>query len=288
MCALAGGPCAAHLTQSPLKIALVVVYFGQWPPWFPAFVHSCRFNREVDWLFFTDCVPPSSGAPNMTFIPFSMAEFNDLATRVLGRPITAWGTYKICDFKPAYGHLFEEHLAGYDFWGHCDVDIIWGNVRRFITDESLHSHDIISARKNAMCGHFSLYRNEPRIARLYDRIPNYREMLTWEECQRLDELHMSSLVEECAARGELRVLWSKFLLNFANPKTDSPGLLPPIVDGWFWNRGTLLDLTDGTAGEVMYLHFMTWKDTLTRCEFGFEDRPESFYISYSHIGFARS
>ena len=267
-----------------MKIAFVVVYFGQWPPWFPAFVHSCRFNPDVDWLFFTECAPPSSGAPNVRFIPFSMAEFNDLATRVLGTIISLSGPYKLCDFKAAYGHLFSEHLAGYDFWGHCDVDVIWGNVRRIITDESLQSYDIISARKNVMCGHFSLFRNQPHITRLYERIPDYRQMLTWPAHHGICEQHMSSLVHRCAASSELRVLWSKFLLNFANPKTDRPGQLGPIVNGWYWERGTLFNLTEATRDEVMYLHFMTWKDTLTRCEFGFDDRPDSFYISYSHIG----
>jgi hypothetical protein len=32
--------------------------------------------------------------------------------------------YKICDWKPFYGHIFREYLVAYDFWGHCDMDII--------------------------------------------------------------------------------------------------------------------------------------------------------------------
>lgn len=36
--------------------------------------------------------------------------------------------YKFCDFKPAYGEIFADYLKGYDFWGHCDIDLLWGNI----------------------------------------------------------------------------------------------------------------------------------------------------------------
>ncbi|MEO1131626.1 MAG: DUF6625 family protein, partial [Cyanobacteria bacterium J06639_1] len=41
-----------------MKIALIVVWFGQWPIWFPAFLRSCELNPSVDWLIFTDCPKP--------------------------------------------------------------------------------------------------------------------------------------------------------------------------------------------------------------------------------------
>ena len=37
--------------------------------------------------------------------------------------------YKLCDFKPAYGFIFGEYLKEYDYWGHCDIDIVWGDLR---------------------------------------------------------------------------------------------------------------------------------------------------------------
>ena len=33
------------------------------------------------------------------------------------------------DLRPAYGVLFEEYLDGYDFWGHCDLDVLFGRIR---------------------------------------------------------------------------------------------------------------------------------------------------------------
>ena len=47
-----------------------------------------------------------------------------------------WGgvnsPYKLCDYKPVYGLIFDEDLQDYDFWGHCDVDLIFGDIRKFI------------------------------------------------------------------------------------------------------------------------------------------------------------
>lgn len=36
--------------------------------------------------------------------------------------------YKLCDYKPAYGYIFQEYLSEYEYWGHCDCDLIWGNL----------------------------------------------------------------------------------------------------------------------------------------------------------------
>ena len=45
-------------------------------------------------------------------------------------------------------------MKGYDFWGHCDFDLIFGNIRGIITEEILTKYDRIYD-----LGHLSLYRN---------------------------------------------------------------------------------------------------------------------------------
>ena len=46
----------------------------------------------------------------------------------------------------------------YDFWGYCDIDLIFGNIRKFITDDILDKYDKILSR-----GHFTLFRNKDSI-----------------------------------------------------------------------------------------------------------------------------
>ena len=60
--------------------------------------------------------------------------------------------YKLCDYKPAYGYLFQEYLEGYEYWGYCDVDMIFGNLKRFLPDNVIGEYD-----KIGHLGHLSLY-----------------------------------------------------------------------------------------------------------------------------------
>lgn len=70
--------------------------------------------------------------------------------------------YKLCDFRAAYGVIFAKWLEGYDFWGYCDIDIVWGDLQSFFTDEVFSSFDKIQES-----GHLSFYRNIERVNTLY-------------------------------------------------------------------------------------------------------------------------
>jgi hypothetical protein len=41
------------------------------------------------------------------------------------------------EFKPALGHIFAEYLKGYSHWGYSDLDILFGDLPRFITQDEL-------------------------------------------------------------------------------------------------------------------------------------------------------
>ena len=61
---------------------------------------------------------------------------------------------KLCDYKCAYGLIFEHFLEKYDWWGHCDLDQIFGDLGTFITDDMLKRYDRIGS-----LGHLTLYKN---------------------------------------------------------------------------------------------------------------------------------
>lgn len=77
-------------------------------------------------------------------------------------PLSLERPYKLRDYRPAYGFLLEEELRGYDFWGCCDVDMMFGDIGVFITEDMLSRYDQIGRM-----GHFSLYRNTPEINLLF-------------------------------------------------------------------------------------------------------------------------
>jgi hypothetical protein len=268
-----------------MRTLLIAAYYGRWPAWFPAFLHSCRSNPSMDWLIVTDIPAPPVEVPNVHFVRMGLPELESLASRKLGSEVRLARPYKVCDLRPAFGVVFEDLLEGYDFWGHCDLDIVWGDLGAFVSDDLLRACDVVSARKEHVCGHFSLFRNREEINTLFRRDERYLPALRTDTPYYYDEVGMTALVRAAAEAGELKVHWPRVLLNF--PETErrryGPSRLGPYVNRWIWREGKLFH-RGKVESEVMYLHFMTWKKSLQTCHFGYDDRPESFYISYSHIG----
>jgi hypothetical protein len=274
---------SGNINVNVKKICFVVVYFGKWPIWFPAFLHSCKENPTINWIFFTDCGSPTHHSPNVVFYHKTLPQMRELFRKKIGKDTVLESAYKIPDYKPAFGIVFDDYLNGFDFWGHCDVDIIWGDIRKYTTEELLDKYDIFSTRKGRISGHFSLFRNTLSINQLFRQSSEFTEVKRQVKCRAFDEEGMTRLIARLARAGSIRVYWPKFLQNYADPKTDSPSTLPRYINKYFWEKGKLFDCTGEAAAEILYLHFMTWKKTLTGCEFSYGAGPEKFYISYSKI-----
>jgi Leucine-rich repeat (LRR) protein len=276
---------SGNINVNVKKICFVVVYFGKWPIWFPAFLHSCKKNPTINWIFFTDCGTPTHHSPNVDFYHKTLPQIGELLRKKIGKDAILESAYKdkVCDYKPVFGILFDDYLNEFDFWGHCDVDIIWGDIRKYTTEDILDKYDIFSTRKGRISGHFSLFRNTLSINQLFRQSSEFAEVMRQVECRAFDEEGMTRLIARLARSGSIRVYWPKFLQNYADPKTDSPSTLPRYINKYFWEKGKLFDCTGETAAEILYLHFMTWKKTLTDCEFSYGADLEKFYISYSRI-----
>jgi hypothetical protein len=152
------------------SIAIVICYFGKFPWYFDFFVHSCSFNLDVDFLIITDNLLYNRPVPpNIKFVFKTLGEFSVLASEKLGFTIDIKFSYKLCDFKPAYGLIFSDFIEDYDYWGQSDIDIIYGNIRGFITDDMLSEFDFISVRHDYTTGCFALYKNSHFINNLFKR-----------------------------------------------------------------------------------------------------------------------
>jgi hypothetical protein len=161
------------------RIVFIICWQGSMPWYFPYFLHSCRFNPTVDFLLFTDSSDLNLALPpNVKLIPRSIDQFKAEAAKALGFEVAVESGYKLCDFKPAYGHIFADYIRDYDFWGYCDIDVIFGNIRAFMTDELLNGYDIISARHDYLTGCFALYRNQPYFRELFKQSKDYRKVFT--------------------------------------------------------------------------------------------------------------
>ena len=145
------------------SIRFVIPYFGCWPFWMDFFLAGCARNPDIDWLFFTDCGIPQNVPDNVTFIEISYSDYCALVSERLGIDFSPADSYKLCDIKPAFGYIHAEHLDGYDFWAFGDVDVVYGNLRKYFTANRLATKDLFATHARRISGHLCLLRNTPTM-----------------------------------------------------------------------------------------------------------------------------
>ncbi|HWQ88519.1 MAG TPA: DUF6625 family protein, partial [Desulfitobacteriaceae bacterium] len=135
------------------KICVASVYFGNLPESYPAWRRSCLANTTIDFLLLTD-QNSDHREHNIQTVSMAFADFTELARQKLEMNIVLTTAYKCCDYKPVYGLILEDYLTGYDYWGYCDMDLVFGDLAFFFEREQLYSYD-----KFLPLGHLCLYRN---------------------------------------------------------------------------------------------------------------------------------
>lgn len=170
------------------KVAIIMPYFGIFPNYFDIWLATAGKNHSFDFLIMTDSDMSSFNIPdNVKIIKMTLNEIRDRAIREVGFKVSLDSAYKLCDYKPAYGAIFEDLLTEYTHWGHCDSDVVFGNLSKFITDERLSTYDRIYD-----LGHLCVYKNNKENNRRWKMIDNlytynYKEVFRVKHCKMFDE-----------------------------------------------------------------------------------------------------
>lgn len=142
------------------KILIFSPYFGKFPETIELTFQTMGKNESIDWMIITDNEQYKTKYDNIKFKYMSLDEMRDLIKKKFGTKLST--SYKLCDYRPAYGYMFDKFTKGYDFWGYCDLDVIFGNLRDFFTDEKLEKFDKIYD-----AGHLSIYRNSNEVKKAF-------------------------------------------------------------------------------------------------------------------------
>nr|WP_313226606.1 MULTISPECIES: DUF6625 family protein [Stutzerimonas stutzeri subgroup] len=257
------------MVQTP-SIIIIIPYFGKWPFWMPFFIESCRANPNINWLLLGDCAVLEDLPNNVEQRFFAFVDYCAFVSKCLGINFNPSNPYKLCDLKPALGFIHAEDVAGYDFWGFSDLDLIYGDLRSYFSDERLRKYKVLSTHERRISGHFCLLRNEPELNSLFWKIPDFVRRAEDPKNHALDEGGFSRIF-----------LWRK---NFPKPLFELVGLfnrwrrvaefeeafstpngIRPWTDGtqdypayWVWRNGRLQNAKDGDR-QFPYLHFLVWK-----------------------------
>ena len=168
------------------KVILIIPYFGKIPDYYCLWEMSAKANVTIDFLIVTDIKEIQEDRN----IHVKYMQFSELRERIQEKfdfEISLNSAYKLCDFRPAYGYIFREEISGYDFWGHCDIDLVFGDIRCFLTEEILNQNAKVFEH-----GHFCIYRNDEQMCNLFKEdgpYPevNYKETFTTNDSFAFDE-----------------------------------------------------------------------------------------------------
>jgi len=236
------------------RLAIVIPYFGAWPAWINFFVESCRWNRDVDWFLFSDNDPPDNRCSNVRHVRLSFADHNSLVSEALGIHFTPRDPYKLCDIRPALPLVHRSLLAGYDFVGFGDLDVIYGDLRSFYDDGTLDSYDLLSTHANRISGHLCLMRNEDRMISAFKQIRGWRKLFEQDQHAGTDEREFYNVFR---GRGAKVASW----LGRNQPRClfreaySTPAARADMR--WYWKGGQLTN-EFYPHHSFMYLHFMNW------------------------------
>ncbi len=168
------------------RINFIIPYFGEFPNYFQYFLNSCRTNNDIDWTIITDNKSVYDYPSNVHIVKSSFAQVKKQIQECFEFRICLDTPYKLCEYRPAYGYIFSNLLQGYDFWGYCDVDVIYGRIRKFVTSDILQSYN-----KIFHLGHMTLIRNDRYYNELFRKEVQgrciYKEVFTKDGCFNFDE-----------------------------------------------------------------------------------------------------
>ncbi|NJL75200.1 MAG: hypothetical protein HC892_09360 [Saprospiraceae bacterium] len=251
------------------KIAIIIPYFGQWPVWINYFMESCRHNPKIDWLIHTDCGKPDNVPSNVTIKHIRFDQYCQRVSAALGIAFRPNSAYKLCDLKPAYGHIHQKEIEGYDFWGFGDIDVIYGDLQGYLTAKML-AHNLISFHGHRISGHLCMVKNTTQMRELYRKIKGWQGLLENPDHRCFDEKSFNALFIPHKRLPKLvkRVIFFQrylirpsffqeaFSTNFSSAAWIDGSFDFPAV--WHWRYGVLTCNKDNERS-FPYLHFMTWK-----------------------------
>lgn len=249
---------------------MIIPYFGKLPDYFELWEKSASKNEIIDFYIFTDDKSFNSKYKNIYIKYLTFGELKRKIQDLFDFNIKLNSPYKLCDYKPTYGLVFNEIISNYDFWGYCDIDLIFGDLSKFITEEKLNIYD-----KFYYHGHFTLYRNNYEMNNLFYLIDkkylDYKHAYATNLCCHFDESGVVSFSKKLGIKTYEN--WDFFDTYPSNYKYIKGS------DSYFlWDNGKLLLNYDNIRKEVMYLHLQ--KRLMTNLINTDIEGINRFYIGY--------
>ena len=158
------------------KVAILMVWLGNLPEFHKMWCESIKYNPNFDWFLITNDKNEENinYIKNIKNIHFIYLKQNELYTLIKNKcevNVEAnFYPYKLCDFRPMFGRIFDHLLKDYDYWGWTDNDVIYGNLEKVLS-EKFNKFDVIGTGTSNRCsGPLCFFKNIDEINNLYKKL----------------------------------------------------------------------------------------------------------------------
>jgi len=283
-------------TTKKKKVGFVIPFFGNWPHFTELFLMSCSGSKRADFLLLSEIAPPYELPSNVRHVPMSAAEMKTRFEKSTKMKFELIPGHKLCDFRPFFGLAFEDLLKKYEFWGYCDIDMMFGNIDKILDETYLETVDVFSAHSEQFVGHCTFLRNRADINNLGFEILNLEVLLKRPSTSAADEERFSAVLKK-----HPKIRWARpncldkemkkpicrhaVTFSFGGVLSGSSCKIDPVV---IWRNGKLEMMWDADQKtEILYVHFMGTKHPwhwTSGFSFCLKDKPMHIF---SKLGYGR-
>jgi len=154
--------------------AFLILYFGNLPPYFKYWAKTCEPNHDhFHWFVYNDRIARKETYNlAVTLVPYAIERLRADLDACLHIHLPVQNTSVVCDCRTLLYALRKDAdlLDVYDFIGYSDLDVVYGDILRFLPDQP-GQYSLISAADHRPCGPFTLFnRTYLRAILDHDRI----------------------------------------------------------------------------------------------------------------------
>lgn len=267
------------------NIVFLIPYFGKFPEWAPLYFETLKRNPSVKFIFYTDCETKGFEAPNIIFRKLSFDHYIEQVKKITGINFKPASPYKLCDLRPLYPLVHYDDIKDAHFYGWTDMDLLFGDIRSFYTDDILNRYDVFSTHTIRISGHMALFRNTARNRNMYKKIYDWKNKLEHPHFVGIDEhgitnAYTMTFFDKFNEKFKTKIdnKFTSFIKQrrlkrlYMKEQYTTPFFSQPWIDGsrysqqpdtWFYKDGRITNSRDGERS-FLYIHFMNFKNSQWR------------------------
>lgn len=228
-----------------MKVAIIVVWLGKLPEYNTIWAQSIKFNPKLNWFLISDnndsqTIDYFKTIPNIEYIYTTQNDIYNLIKKKCKIKIDKkYKAYKICDFRPLFGIIFDNILKGYDYWAYGDNDVIYGNLNEILEPYFIKNYDVIgTGQQNRCSGPLCFIKNTEKMNLLYNDLD---PVLFKGKHNAVDEGAFSELVRNLAKLKKIKINLSEKEGNLKKEK-------------FFWKKGIFYNYNNKKLN-ITHFHF---------------------------------